>query len=841
MSDKSTSSSNNDQDPFGHPRVPFRGYYEREKCDARRGWVEKFTNTKLQHTGKWWDSGAPAGGSGAMDESTNTLKLKGNIEAPIGLCKIPVGVAGPLLIKGTHVQGYVLCPFATTEGALVASATRGATALNRAGGATAHASLQRMMRVPVFVCQTMVDALALEKFMRTNRTGIEAAIAEASRHARLMDFEFIQVGASLHVRFLYESGDAAGQNMTTATTWRACQWILDQVKTREPSIRIREFYIDGNGSGDKKVTLLNFIATRGIRAQAECYISPQVLESVFKVDADTYVRFISVMQGASVRTGMVGFTINAANVIGSVFTATGQDIACVHESSVAQFTVMKAPDGGIYTSMLLPSLIIGTVGGGTSLPTQRECLQMLGCFGKDRVFRFAEILACYCLALDLSTSTAICSGQFASSHEKLGRNRPEFGFKREYLTDDFFGQVIKREGKLAKWSELPVDASSSILSDLTKTELSKLVGHFGFAIEYTPTAGTAPKPATSRIVVKAKATDEETINMINKIAQACGGRLAAKYEYFKFETGFRKCHIRELALMAMSFEHPVIQRLAPKVYHVNRDDQKEIFVYAMEYLESVSHLNSVDAIEIWTPDDIRVALRDIAELHASFLDKADELKKAEWMDFPTRQRMIQMKELWIELLAHNQREFPDLWTKEIVLVAQRVIDNISFIWAELEQAPRTLCHNDFNPRNVCLKRTPAGGLQLCLYDWEMSTLHVPQHDVAEFLAFTLPTTTTVDERLAYVHYYRGQLEHFSKRTFDPVKFDKIFDFACFDFAINRLALYSMVHTFKDYRFLPRVLQSHFGYLQSVAMSNRFHKYVEEAANTPAEPIVGSKL
>lgn len=816
-------------DPFGHPRVPLRGYYEREKCNQRREWVEKFTNTKLTQTGKWWDDKE-------QDESTNTLKLKGNIEAPIGLCKIPVGIAGPLLLKGTHVKGYVVCPFATTEGALVASATRGATALNRAGGVIVHASLQRMMRVPVYICYDMTQASALEKFIMTNRVGIENAIAEVSRHARLIDIECVQIGNALHVRFLYQSGDAAGQNMTTATTWRACQWILDQVKIREPSISIQQFFVEGNLSGDKKVTYQNFLASRGIRAQAEVYIPENVLESVFKVSSDQYATAISTFQQASFRVGMVGFNINVSNVIGSIFTATGQDIACVHESSVGVFTVTKAPQGGIYASMLLPSLILGTVGGGTSLPTQRECLSILGCFGKDRVFRLAEIIAGYCLALDLSTSTAIVSGQFASSHEKLGRNRPEFGFKKEYLVDGLFSDIIKNEGKLVKWGETAVDASSSILSDLTKTELSKLVGHFGFFIDYEP--HDAPNTVKqTRIVLKAKATDEETVNMINKIAQGCGGRLATKYEYFKFDTGFKKCHIRELAIV--SLDHPVVKRLLPKTYYAKRNDQSEIYVYAMEYLEEVSHLNSIDAIDIWTPDDIRVALRDIAHFHAIYYDNIEELKKAEWIDYPTRHKMIQMKDLWSELLAHNSRDFPELWTKEVSLICQRIIDNISWIWHGLEEAPRTLVHNDFNPRNVCLRKFPEG-LRLCAYDWEMATIHVPQHDVAEFLSFTLPSTVTVEERHNYVNYYREQLEIATGKTLDSGKFLKIFDFACFDLAINRLGLYTMAHTFKDYRFLPRVLQTHFNYLVSVALNNRFAKYVEEAANVPP-PAAPSKL
>ena len=157
----SESRNKEEVDAYGHPRIPHRGYYDRGRCDLRRRWVEKFTSSSLTQLGEWWkDEGT--------NDSRSCLKLKGNIENPIGLAKIPTGVAGPLLMKGQHVSGYMLLPFATTEGALLASTTRGAAALTRSGGVYVVASEQRQLRCPVFVTRSAMEALQLSEWLESN-------------------------------------------------------------------------------------------------------------------------------------------------------------------------------------------------------------------------------------------------------------------------------------------------------------------------------------------------------------------------------------------------------------------------------------------------------------------------------------------------------------------------------------------------------------------------------------------------------------------------------------------------------------------------------------------------
>jgi len=177
--------------------------------------VEKFTSTNLTHLGEWW-------ANEGSDISCSTTKLKGNAENVIGLAKIPVGVAGPLLIYGNHVNGHVLCPFATTEGAIIASATRGATALSRAGGVMVHVGKKQMLCAPAFVMRNTREAQIVWEWLKDNLQQLKQQMTLSSQHCVLQKIEPQFFGKTLVVRFIYETGDAAGQNMTTNVTWRAC-------------------------------------------------------------------------------------------------------------------------------------------------------------------------------------------------------------------------------------------------------------------------------------------------------------------------------------------------------------------------------------------------------------------------------------------------------------------------------------------------------------------------------------------------------------------------------------------------------------------------------------------
>ncbi|WP_326701129.1 hydroxymethylglutaryl-CoA reductase [Streptomyces sp. NBC_01754] len=387
--------------------MPARGLYTEAARLRRLSWLRSVTRSaldSLQHT--------------RLDAD----KLTGNIEGLVGAVEIPVGVAGPLLFRGTNVQGEVYAPMATTEGALVSSATRGALAVTMAGGADTHVVSQAMTRAPVFAFSRLAGAGRFASAVLQHLGDLRTAVRQVSGHAVLLSIEPVVLGRTVHLRFRYTTGDAAGQNMTTACTWHACQWILEQSHLVADD-ELESFMIEGNTSGDKKASAQAVAEGRGIRVAADCLLPTGVVERVLRTTPDELVTGYQHITAGAVHSGVLGSHANTANIVAAIFAATGQDIACVHESGVGQFILERTPEG-VYASMTLPGLALGTVGGGTHLPTQHELLEMMGCTGQGSAARLAEIIAGFALALDLSTVSAAVSGHFASAHERLGRNRP---------------------------------------------------------------------------------------------------------------------------------------------------------------------------------------------------------------------------------------------------------------------------------------------------------------------------------------------------------------------------------------------------------------------------------
>ncbi|PIE40831.1 MAG: hypothetical protein CSA49_06475 [Gammaproteobacteria bacterium] len=345
------------------PKVPARGLYTEQARQERLAFVREQCDMQFEEVSKL-----------GLDPTS----LVSNIEALIGSVEIPVGIAGPLHIKGAEADGLFYAPMATSEGALVASATRGATAISRSGGATARVLDQRMLRVPVFVLNSSANAVLFSEWVTDHFKEIAEETRKYSNYANLVTLKAFVFGRSVHVHFVYKTGDAAGQNMTTTCTWRACQWILAAMNAFQ-GVEFENFMIEANLSNDKKVTYQSFLSGRGIRVLAEAQISDAVCQEILKVSAKQLVEAYNNFVVGSVAAGMVGININIANVIGAMFAATGQDIACTHESAIGQLHLELTDKGEVYATMMLPSLVVGTVGGGTNLPTQRECLELLGC------------------------------------------------------------------------------------------------------------------------------------------------------------------------------------------------------------------------------------------------------------------------------------------------------------------------------------------------------------------------------------------------------------------------------------------------------------------------------
>jgi hydroxymethylglutaryl-CoA reductase (NADPH) len=384
------------------PRDPKDDYGE-AAIKARQEFVAQFSKTEPKHIGHF---------------SFDPQLIKGNIEHLTGVAQIPLGFAGPLTIKGEHAQGDFIIPLATTEGTLVASYNRGMKVLNLCGGVTCSVIGDAMQRAPVFVFE---NARQSRRFVHWVNEYIDRIREEAEATSSVAKLQYIDpylASKFAYLRFNFSTGDAAGQNMVGRATFAACSWIIDNYG--EP---IQHFYLESNFATDKKASQVNVMRTRGKRVVAEAVIKRNVLIQNMRVEPEGLSYHAGVANVGSIMSGANNNGLHSANAITAIFIATGQDVANVSESSAAIIYTELTPENDLYLSITIPSLIVATYGGGTGLATQRECLEILGCVGRGKVNKFAEIVAGAVLAGEISLAAAISSSDWVSSHEQYGRNR----------------------------------------------------------------------------------------------------------------------------------------------------------------------------------------------------------------------------------------------------------------------------------------------------------------------------------------------------------------------------------------------------------------------------------
>ncbi len=376
--------------------------YTRSAAEARRKFINEQTNADLYHVGQF---------------SFEPDVLRGNIENFIGVAQVPIGLAGPLLINGEHARGEFFVPLATTEGTLVASYNRGMKLLREAGGVTTTIVDDAMQRAPVFVFPSAREAKEFGKWIKARFEDIKAKAATTTSVGELRNIQQFPAGRFLYLRFNFTTGDAAGQNMVGKATKAACDWI----KWVYPDIE--RYQLEGSFATDKKTSFVNTLHTRGKKVIAEATIPAGKLQEIMRVSVEQIFEARLASQLGGFLAGVNNNGAHSANGIAAMFIACGQDAANVAECSAAAVYAEITKSGDYYFSITLPSLIVATHGGGTNLPTQRECLKLLGCFGTGKAKKFAEIVAATVLCGELSLGTAVIADEWVSSHEQLGRNR----------------------------------------------------------------------------------------------------------------------------------------------------------------------------------------------------------------------------------------------------------------------------------------------------------------------------------------------------------------------------------------------------------------------------------
>ena len=385
-------------------RVPYdrENDYSEEIIKTRQEFARSMTEGSFEHVTRY-----------SFDPSVT----KGNIESFFGVAQVPIGLAGPIRINGEHAKGEFLVPLATTEGTLVASYNRGIKVVNLSGGVTCTVSDDRMQRAPVFVFASARGARGFRDWVNEHMSEIRRAAEATSSVAKLLDIDIFLASRFAYLRFNFATGDAAGQNMVGRATFAACSWMLDQLDN------VERFYLESNLATDKKHSQINIMRTRGKRVIAEAVVSRDVLVQHMRVEPESLQYHSQISNVGSFLSGANNNGAHSPNGITAMFIATGQDVANVAESSSGILYTELTKDGDLYMSLTIPSLIVATFGGGTHLPTQRECLELMGCVGKGKVKKLAEIIAGVALAGEISLGSAISSLDWVSSHEKYGRNR----------------------------------------------------------------------------------------------------------------------------------------------------------------------------------------------------------------------------------------------------------------------------------------------------------------------------------------------------------------------------------------------------------------------------------
>lgn len=378
--------------------------YTREMAEQRRQVVTEQTQADLTHVGSY---------------SIDPGQLPGNIENFSGAVQVPLGFAGPMLVDGEHAQGEFYVPMATSEGTLVASYSRGMRLTREAGGVRTTVIDDAMQRAPMFSFTDARGALAFGRWVEENFEAIKAKAEETTRSGKLRNIEQYAVSKLRWLRFNYTCGDAAGQNMVSKATRHACMWILEQ---NPPGLD--HFALAANFDTDKKHSFVNSLHTRGKRVVAEITLPSKLVKEVMHTTPEALFKQRQYSNMGAFMAGSVCNGAHFANGITAMFIACGQDVANVAESS-AGFTYSELKDNGdYYFSATIPALVVATYGGGTGLPTQRECLEVMDCYGNGRVNKFAEIVAATVLCGELSLASAIVADEWVSSHDAYGRNRP---------------------------------------------------------------------------------------------------------------------------------------------------------------------------------------------------------------------------------------------------------------------------------------------------------------------------------------------------------------------------------------------------------------------------------
>jgi hydroxymethylglutaryl-CoA reductase (NADPH) len=355
-----------------------------------------------------------------------------------GVAVIPVSVVGPLdvdlgeyqlrepegeVVEAGRAREEVFVPLAHTEGGLSASLYRGARAVAESGGFRTIVLADRITRASCFVCGSAEEAVTLARWLEGELGTMRAWLEEQddpslSRFARLREVKTHVVGPMCHVLWRWTTGDAVGANMMTRNSYLLNMGFVMERAPVQPERAI----LEANMGGDKKPSFEYFQGGHGKTVIAEATLSEEAVRRVLRTSVDDLLELAWAGTHGAVASGMQSVAFTPASAIAAIFAATGQDLGMIGTSSMAHGAGRRV-EGGLNVSIRLPGLEVATVGGGTTLPYARTWLDLLGCRGAGKVYRFAQIVAAATLALEISASAAMAtagSAEFFRAHHERG-------------------------------------------------------------------------------------------------------------------------------------------------------------------------------------------------------------------------------------------------------------------------------------------------------------------------------------------------------------------------------------------------------------------------------------
>lgn len=370
----------------------------------RRAWLEHNTGHALH---------------AAAEAAFAPEDVRTNIENLVGAVHVPLGVAGPIRVNGEHAQGSYYVPFATTEGTLVATYQAGMRAITEAGGANAYVLGDSLDITPCFMLGSSRDAIAFSRWLTDRLDELRDVAAETTAHGRLAEVHTHVFGRRVFARFVFTTGDAMGMNMVNIAVDQICGHVMEMTGCER-------YYLRCNYSSDKKPAAINLFRPYGKEVAIDFTLPASVVETYLGASIGDMLDFIATGRLGAMQAGALGMNAHFANGLAAIYVACGQDVAQVVNASIG-FSDAELVGEDLYVFARLPNLVVGTVGGGTNLPTQSECLGLLDCRGDGTAAKFAEIVAATAVGGELAIAAALANGRFIEAHRQ---NRQRTSIRR---------------------------------------------------------------------------------------------------------------------------------------------------------------------------------------------------------------------------------------------------------------------------------------------------------------------------------------------------------------------------------------------------------------------------